>query len=298
MNKVKTITTFKSGFVALAGRPNVGKSSLLNAFLDQKLMITSDKPQTTRNTLRGILTGPDYQIVWLDTPGLHRPQHELGNRMITAAKEALTEADLILWILDAAMGLTAADHKVAATIREAGPPVLAVWNKIDKLATGTSMPDLPGFSRIFQVSATSGAGLSELLTEIVAALPEGPQYYSAELMTDHPERFIIAELIREQVLVATEAEVPHSVAVQVEKVKEQTAGPTVVEAVIYVERDSQKGIIIGAGGKRLKAIGKEARVNIEKLLGGPVFLSLWVKVRKNWRNDPAALKEFGYGKEE
>lgn len=298
MSKTKDKKTFKSGFVVLAGRPNVGKSSMLNAFLGQKLMITSDKPQTTRNTLRGILTGPDYQIIWLDTPGLHRPQHELGNRMITAAQSALTEADLILWVLDAAAGLTAADLKVATTIREAGPPVLAVWNKMDQLAAGTSTPELPGFPKIYHVSAVSGAGLDQLLAVIITALPEGPQYYSPELVTDHPERFIIAELIREQVLNMTEDEVPHSVAVQVEAVKERAAGPTVVEAVIYVERDSQKGIIIGAGGRRLKAIGREARLNIEKMLDGPVFLSLWVKVRKNWRNDPAALKEFGYVKEE
>lgn len=298
MSKIKNLKTYKSGVVVLAGRPNVGKSSILNAFLGQKLMITSDKPQTTRNTLRGILTGPDYQIIWLDTPGLHRPQHELGNRMVTSAKSALTEADLILWVLDATTGLTAADLKVEATLREASPPVLAIWNKMDQIPARTSIPEVSGFPKVYFVSATSGAGLGKLLADVVAALPEGPQYYAPDLVTDHPERFIIAELIREQVLIATEAEVPHSVAVQVEAVKEQSAGPTVVEAVIYVERDSQKGIIIGAGGKRLKAIGKEARLNIEQLLDGPVFLSLWVKVRKNWRNDPAALKEFGYGKED
>lgn len=298
MSKTKDKKSFKSGFVALAGRPNVGKSSMLNAFLGQKLVITSDKPQTTRKTLRGILTGPDYQIIWLDTPGLHRPQHELGNRMITSAKSALSGADLILWVLDATAGLTAADLKAAATLREAGSPVLVVWNKMDRLDAGSSTPELPGFPRVYHVSAATGAGLDQLLAAIVAALPEGPQYYSPELMTDHPERFIIAELIREQVLTLTEDEVPHSVAVQVESVKERSSGLTVVEAVIYVERDSQKGIIIGAGGRRLKTIGREARLNIEKLLDGPVFLSLWVKVRKNWRNDPAALKEFGYEKEE
>ncbi|MCL6590578.1 MAG: GTPase Era [Firmicutes bacterium] len=285
---------YKSGFAALAGRPNVGKSSLLNAFIGQKLVITSEKPQTTRNQLRGILTTGEYQIIWVDTPGLHHPKHLLGNQMVQNTYGALAGVDLILWVLDAELGLTPGDQKVAERLRKFDLPVLVVWNKIDLVASGWRRPPITGFDRVFKVSAVTREGLPELLREIVALLPPGPQYYPPDIVTDHPEKFIVAEFIREQVLQFTQDEIPHSVAVQVEQMKERPDGRIYIEAVIFVERDSQKGILIGAGGQRLKQIGAAARQNIEQLLNTAIFLSLWVKVRKNWRNNEAALKEFGY----
>jgi GTP-binding protein Era len=284
----------KSGFVALVGRPNVGKSSLLNTLIGQKITITSDKPQTTRNQLRGILTGDHYQIVWLDTPGLHRPLHQLGAQMVEQTRAALQNVDLVLWMLDAAAGYTPADQKVAAQLAEAGTPIYVVWNKRDLIESGAALEVIPNFNRVFQVSAHSGQGLAELLTAVVDALPEGPFYYPPDQVADHPERFIVSELIREQVLTHTEEEVPHSVAVMVEQFIERSGGKFYIEAHIFVERDSQKGIIIGANGARLKKIGAAARPLIEELLAAPVYLDLWVKVRKNWRNQEKDLKEFGY----
>jgi GTP-binding protein Era len=284
----------KSGFVALVGRPNVGKSSLLNTLIGQKITITSEKPQTTRNQLRGILTGDHYQIIWMDTPGLHRPLHRLGTQMVEQTWNTLKNVDLALWMLDASAGYTPADQKVAARLAEAGAPIYVVWNKIDLIEPGTALPEIPDFNRVFQLSAHSGQGVAELLAAVVATLPEGPFYYPPDQVADHPERFIVAELIREQVLKYTEDEVPHSVAVIVEQLKERAGGKVYIEAHIYVERDSQKGIIIGANGARLKKIGAAARPLIEELLNAPVYLDLWVKVRKNWRNQEKDLKEFGY----
>ncbi len=288
---------FKSGFVALIGRPNVGKSSLLNTFVGQKITIISDKPQTTRNQLRGILTTRDYQVIWIDTPGLHRPLHQLGDRMVRMTRSALFNVDLGLWVLDAEAGLTPADMKVASIIKDIDIPVMVVWNKID-LVPDKSLPEIPGFTDISKVSAQTGSGIPELLLKVVAALPVGPQFYPPEQVTDHPERFIAAEFIREQILHYTAEEVPHSIAVQVEEMKERTNGKIFINAIIYVERDSQKGIIIGAKGERLRNIGQAARENLELLLDAPVYLELWVKVRKNWRNKEESLREFGYWEEE
>jgi GTP-binding protein Era len=290
---------FKSGFVALVGRPNVGKSSLLNSFIGQKITITSEKPQTTRNQLRGILTTDDYQVVWIDTPGLHKPLHQLGDQMNHAAKSVLSDVDVVLWVLDAAAGLTAADQKVAALLKDIEVPLLVLWNKNDLITPETVLPENPisGFDKQFRVSAQTGQGLDELLAEIVDELPYGPAFYPPDQLTDHPERFIAGEFLREQVLRFTEDEVPHSIAVQVEEMKERSNGRIYINATIYVERDSQKGIIIGAKGERLKNIGQAARENLERLLDAPVYLSLWVKVRKNWRNNEVFLKEFGYWEE-
>lgn len=289
---------FKSGFVTLAGRPNVGKSSLLNAFMGQKIAITSEKPQTTRNQLRGILTGPSYQIIWIDTPGLHRPFHQLGNRMVEETITSFSNADLILWVLDAGAGFTRADAEVAKTLSKVNIPVYVVWNKIDLIAPVNAhtpaLPNIPNFDRVFKISATLNQGITELLDALITGLPNGPVYYPLEFATDQPERFIVAEFIREQVLQYTEEEVPHAVAVTVEEMKERPKNLMYIQATIYVERESQKGIIIGANGTRLKKIGLEARSSIEELLDRPVYLSLWVKVRKNWRNDENALKEFGF----
>jgi GTP-binding protein Era len=293
---------FKSGFIALVGRPNVGKSSFLNAVVGEKIVITSEKPQTTRNQIRGFSNGDHYQIVWIDTPGIHRPFHQLGEQMVRTAYAALSGADLVLWILDAAEGVTDGDLEVAKVLREAcvqNPEltVFTVWNKIDLKALESPV-EIPGFTNVHKVSAATGQGLMELMDALVEALPEGPEYYPEDIITDHPERFIVAEFIREQVLNHTQEEIPHSVAVQIEQMQERPNGRMYIEAIIYVERDSQKGIIIGAKGERLKKIGSEARKTIEDLLQIPIFLNVWVKVRKKWRNNEAALKEFGYWEEE
>lgn len=288
---------FKSGFVALVGRPNVGKSSLMNTFVGQKITITSEKPQTTRNQIRGILTGDHYQIVWLDTPGLHHPLHQLGKAMNQKTQAALSGVDLILWVLDAGKGFTPGDQKLAAQLQTSAVPIYVVWNKIDLDGAAQTVTPLAGFEKSFAVSAHSCAGIETLLSAIVAELPLGPAYYPEDMVTDHPERYLVGELVREQILAYTAEEVPHAVAVQVEQMREQEGKPMVIEAVIYVERDSQKGIIIGAKGERLKEIGRDARQNIEGLLGIRVFLNLWVKVRKNWRNHPASLREFGFGED-
>ena len=285
---------FKSGFVALIGRPNVGKSSLFNNFIGQKITITSEKPQTTRNSLRGILTTEDYQIVWVDTPGLHRPLHRLGDQMNRAAQLVLPDVDLILWVLDSSAGFTPADQKVADILKGTTPPGFVLWNKDDLVADNNAPPQIEAFERKFRVSAQTGRGIPQLLAAIADQLPVGPAFYPPDQITDHPERFNAAEFLREKVLQFTQDEVPHAIAVQVEEMKERSNGRIYIEATLYVERDSQKGIIIGAGGERLKNIGKAAREDLELLLDAPVFLNLWVKVRKNWRNHEASLKEFGY----
>ena len=211
------------------------------------------------------------------------------------AKAALSSVDLVLWVLDASKGYTAGDEKIASELAACDVPVLVVWNKIDLLERSVEFPQVDGFDRIFRVSAHTGEGIEGLLEAIVGLLPEGPAYYPEDMVTDHPERYIAAELIREQLLLHTEDEVPHSVAVQVNEMKERDNGMIYIDAVIYVERDSQKGIVIGSKGSRLKAIGRDARQAIEALLDAPVFLNLWVKVRKNWRNNLSSLNEFGYG---
>lgn len=295
------MSDYRSGFVALVGRPNVGKSTLLNKIIGQKISITSDKPQTTRDQLRGILSGPNYQIIWVDTPGLHKPLHHLGEQMVKTAQKTLLNVDLILWVLDAETGFKPADHKVAQILSAIEQRIFAVWNKIDlcdsvqEFQFGDANPRV---LKTFEVSAKSGAGIPELIREVVAQLPPGPAFYPPEMITDHPEQFIIAEYIREKVLDQTEEEIPHSIAVRIEDYKTRPNGQVFIEATIYVERDSQKGIIIGAKGKRLKTVGSAARVEIEKLLDAPVYLNLWVKVRKNWRNSNKILRELGYGGEE
>jgi GTP-binding protein Era len=297
----KRMSDYRSGFVALVGRPNVGKSTLLNKIIGQKISITSDKPQTTRDQLRGILSGPNYQIIWVDTPGLHKPLHHLGEQMVKTAQKTLLNVDLILWVLDAETGFKPADHKVAQILSAIEQRIFAVWNKIDlcdsvqEFQFGDANPRV---LKTFEVSAKSGAGIPELIREVVAQLPPGPAFYPPEMITDHPEQFIIAEYIREKVLDQTEEEIPHSIAVRIEDYKTRPNGQVFIEATIYVERDSQKGIIIGAKGKRLKTVGSAARVEIEKLLDAPVYLNLWVKVRKNWRNSNKILRELGYGGEE
>lgn len=291
---------FKSGFVAVVGRPNVGKSTLLNALLGQKVVIVSNKPQTTRNTIQCVLTREDAQIIFLDTPGLHKPLHKLGEYMVKSAFQALEDVDLVLWLVE--MGRwTAAEEHILNELSAVRQPVILVANKADQAEAAeqekflAEAADKREFSSVIAVSALEGTNLPELVDLIVDHLAEGPKYYPDDWLTDHPERFVIAEFIREQLLLRTEEEIPHSIAVDVDEISEVPEKNLLkVRATIYVERDSQKGIVIGSQGRMLKEVGTAARQQIESLLGTKVYLDLWVKVKKDWRNKPGALKEFGY----
>ncbi|NLO90077.1 MAG: GTPase Era [Clostridia bacterium] len=293
---------FKSGFVSIIGRPNVGKSTLLNSLVGAKVAIMSDKPQTTRNKIRGILSAEDYQIVFIDTPGIHKPRHKLGEFMVASAVNSFKEVDLILFMVDASEKVGAGDEYIMNILREVSTPVFLVINKIDlvkktvimeKIISLTSKFD---FAEVVPVSAATGENLETLLRLIVQYMPQGPKYYPDDMVTDNPEKFIIAEIIREKILKTTRDEVPHSVAVQVEDI--QNKGNLIfIMSTIYTEKDSQKGIIIGNNGQRLKEIGREARLEIENLFGNKVYLDLWVKVKKDWRKKEGALQQFGYYQE-
>ena len=296
---------YKSGFVSIVGRPNVGKSTFLNRVIGQKIAIMSDKPQTTRNKIQGVYTTDDAQIIFIDTPGMHKPKHKLGDFMMKVALNALREVDLILFMINAEEGFGRGDAFIIEQLKEVNTPVFLVINKIDKVHPDDLLPlidqykDLYPFTEIIPISALQGNNIETLVEQIKKYLPEGPQYYPPDQITDHPERFIIAELIREKVLHLTREEVPHSIAVVVETIERREDSDTVyVGAVIIVERDSQKGIIIGKQGRMLKEIGQRARMDIEALLGSKVFLELWVKVQKDWRNRLAQLRDFGFREEE
>lgn len=297
------MSVFRSGFVAIVGRPNVGKSTLLNRLMGQKVVIVSDKPQTTRNRIRCILTLPEAQIVFLDTPGIHRPKHRLGERMLQSAYKALAEVDLVVFVVDAAAGVGPGDRYVAGALAEVDTPVVLVLNKMDAvsgnrdevIAACRSELATAGAEEYIPLSALTGEGTDRLVEWIVERLPEGPKYYPDDWVTDHPERFIVAELVREQVLHATREEIPHAVAVIVERIERREDEDLVdINATIYVERDSQRGIIIGKGGAMIRHIGTQARREIEALLGSRVNLQLWVKVKRDWRNKIGALQELGY----
>ncbi len=296
----KETSIYRSGFVAVVGRPNVGKSTLLNALLGHKVAIVSNKPQTTRNTIQCVLTLEDAQIVFLDTPGLHKPLHKLGEYMVKSAFHALEDVDLVLWLVE--MGRwTPADEHILRELADVTQPVILVANKADQAALGEQevfleeMAAKREFAAILGVSALEGTKLPELVNAIVDRLEEGPQYYPEDWITDHPERFVIAEFIREELLARTEEEVPHSIAVDVDEIKDDAEKNLMrIRATIYVERESQKGIVIGKNGSMLKEVGTHARRQIERLLGVKVYLDLWVKVKKDWRNKPGALREFGY----
>ena len=293
-------TPFKSGFVAVVGRPNVGKSTLLNALLDHKVAIVSNKPQTTRNAIQCVLTKPHAQIVFLDTPGLHKPLHKLGEYMVKSAFQALEDVDVVLWIVE--MGQwTTTDQHILSELASVDQPVILVVNKSDRLDVGEhqafldSLAEKREFADVIAVSALEGTNLEELVDLIIERLDEGPQYYPEDWLTNYPERFIIAEFIREEILARTEEEIPHSIAVDVDEIKEDAKRNLMrIRATIYVERESQKGIVIGKDGQMLKEVGTSARAQIERLLGVQVYLNLWVKVKKDWRNKPGALREFGY----
>lgn len=293
---------YRSGFAALIGRPNVGKSTLMNQIIGQKIAIMSDKAQTTRNKIQGVYTSEEAQaqIVFLDTPGIHKPKSKLGEHMVRIAQSALAEVDVVLFLADVAEGLGGGDRFILEQMKGLRTPVILVLNKIDRVEPEALLPiiatykELHDFAEIVPVSALQGNNVATLLEQIIRYLPEGPQYYPADQVTDFPEQFICAELIREKILHLTREEIPHSIAVQIEQMKLQDNGVVHIGAVIFVERMSQKGIVIGKQGALLKEIGKRARHDIEALLGSKIFLELWVKVKEDWRNREPVLRDLGF----
>ena len=292
---------FKSGFVSIVGRPNVGKSTLMNNVVGEKIAIMSDKPQTTRNTIQAVYTDEKCQIVFLDTPGIHKPKNKLGEFMVKSATDAFKNVDLVLFVVDDSKKIGPGDRKIIEDLRGIKTPVILVLNKIDKLEESElfelmqlySNEDL--FKAIVPISALKGRNVNELLKVIGNYLQEGPKYFPDYMITDQPERVLVSELIREKVLHYLNDEVPHGVAVEVERMKSRQDKDIVdISAVIYCERDSHKGIIIGKNGRKLKGIGKSAREDMELLLGSKINLQLWVKVKENWRNLQNYITDFGY----
>ena len=291
-----------SGFIAIVGRPNVGKSTLLNAMLGEKLAIVSAKPQTTRNRITGVFTAPDAQLVFLDTPGLHRPRNKLGDYMVKTIGESIADVDAVLLVVEPERETKPDEDDLLERLKAAGIPTVLAVNKIDVLSDKKALMGVIAawsqrldFAAVVPVSASAGDGVSELLGELKNLLPPGPKFYPDDIYTTEPERAVVAELIREKLLRQLAEEVPHGTAVSVERMHErEEGGITDIEAVIYCEKESHKGIIIGKGGAMLKKIGTQARGDIERLLGTRVNLRLWVKVREDWRNREGILKTLGY----
>lgn len=298
----------KTGFIGIVGRPNVGKSTLLNSILGEKIAITTDKPQTTRNTIRGIYTrtekkaedfGQGVQMVFIDTPGIHKPHSKLGSFMTDSAINTFKEVDVVLFLVDSDMGKGPGDKYILDMLKAIKTPKILVINKIDTMEPEyfrriyDEYSEIGVFDDIFGTSALENLNVDKLLVRIEDFLQEGPMFFPEDMVTDHPERFIVSEIIREKLLMYLNDEVPHGVAVEIESYKEEP-DVTRIGAVIYCERKSHKGIIIGKQGKKLKGVGKAARIEIEALLGAKVFLELWVKVKENWRDSELALSNFGY----
>ena len=290
---------FKSGYVSLTGRPNVGKSTLLNTILGEKIAIVSPKPQTTRNRIVGVKTMPDAQIIFIDTPGIHKPKHRLGELMVKQAKESVKEVDVILFMVEPEEP-GSGDKFIIDILKDMGKPVFLLINKVDTVRKPQVLPVIDAYSRLYPfkeimpISALAGDGIDILIKTIVDYLPEGPKYYPDDILTDQLERFMVSEIIREKIIHQTEDEIPYSVAIEINQWSEREDGVVFIQANIYVEREGQKGIIIGKGGARLKTIGTSARLEIEKLLGTKVFLELWVKIKKDWRSSERILKELGF----
>jgi GTP-binding protein Era len=292
---------FRSGFVSIIGRPNVGKSTLLNNILGDKIAITSDKPQTTRNRVQGICNSPDAQIIFIDTPGIHQPRSRLNKYMMEAALSSVQGVDVILFLVEADSPSGEREQLILDILAETEEPVLLAVNKIDLVKKEALLQVIDSFARLYPfkeivpISALTGDGTGQLIELVCRYLPEGPRYFPEDILSDQPERFIVAEIVREKVFRLTRDEVPYSVAVLVESFKERESdGLISISATINVERDSQKGIIIGKKGEMLKRIGTQARKDIEQLLGTRVFLELFVRVRKDWSENVQMLKEFGY----
>ena len=292
---------FKSGFVTIIGRPNVGKSTLMNEVIGEKIAIMSDKPQTTRNKIQSVYTENDFQIVFIDTPGIHKPKHKLGDYMVREAKNTLEEVDAILFVVDDSPTIGPGDNFIMEELKNIKTPVILVINKIDKINQEKfnqlyemyKQKDL--FADIVGISALEGANIKVLIDKVVDFMPPGPQYFPGDMITDQPERLIVAEIIREKILHYTHEEVPHGVAVETAMMKKREGKNIIdIHATIYCEKKSHKGIIIGKQGRKLKGVGKSAREDIEKLLGSKVYLELWVKVKEDWRNNPNTLKTLGY----
>lgn len=291
---------FKSGFVAVIGRPNVGKSTLINSLIGQKIAIMSDKPQTTRNKIMCVLTTDNEQVIFLDTPGIHKPLHKLGEYMVKAAEGTLKEVDAILFVVDATEDLGGGERYIMERLQATKKPVILIVNKLDLIDRQSVLPIIEKYTKAYDfagvvpISAKEKMNLDSLLAELNKYLPEGPQYYPADTVTDQPERLIAAEMIREKVLHLTRDEIPHAIAVDIEEMKSRANDKVYIRATIYVERESQKGIVIGKRGALLKEIGALARKDIETMLGSKTYLDLWVKVKKDWRDHSNVLRELGF----
>lgn len=290
----------RSGFVTMIGRPNVGKSTLLNQVIGEKISIISDKIQTTRNAIQGIYSEEDAQIIFIDTPGIHKPKHRLGTYMVDVSLQTMEDVDVVLFMINATEGYGKGDAFILEKLKESKKPVFLLINKVDLIhpddvfAIIEQYKDQCDFAEIIPVSALNGNNVQPLLQLLKEHLPEGPKYYDPEEMTNKSLRFMLSELIREKVLHYTEEEVPHSINVQIESMEQPEGKKRRIQAAIITERDSQKGILIGKGGKMLKRIGQEARRDIEALLGEKVYLELWVKVQKDWRNKQTLLNQYGF----
>lgn len=290
----------KSGFVSIVGRPNVGKSTLLNTLIGHKIAIVSEKPQTTRTRIQGIYTCEEGQIIFIDTPGIHKPKHRLGEYMVEVSTRTMNEVDLIYYMTDVTRPFGGGEEFILNKLKDAGVPVFLLVNKIDLVSEQEveefirPFTGYMGFSKVIPLSAALAINVDQLLEETFALLPEGPLYYPESDFTDQPVSFIAAELIREKALILTRDEVPHSLAVEIVEFKQQGQDKVYLRAIIYTERDSQKGIIIGKNGQMLKSIGEQSRQEIERMLDCHVYLDLWVKVKKNWRDSEANLNQLGY----
>ncbi|EHT8097099.1 GTPase Era [Staphylococcus pseudintermedius] len=298
------MSEYKSGFVTIIGRPNVGKSTFVNRVIGHKIAIMSDKAQTTRNKIQGVMTQQDAQIVFLDTPGIHKPKHKLGDYMMKVAKNTLSEIDAVMFMVNVNEEIGRGDEYIMEMLKTVKTPVFLVLNKIDLVHPDALMPRIEQYQRymdfaeIIPISALEGHNVDHFINVLKSYLPEGPQYYPDGQISDHPEQFVVSELIREKILQTTSEEIPHAIGVNVERMTQESEDRVHIEAVIYVERDSQKGIVIGKGGKKLKEVGKRARMDIEHLLGSKVYLDLWVKVQKDWRNKSSFIKQMGYVEDE
>lgn len=298
------MTEYRSGFIALIGRPNVGKSTLLNQFVGEKIAIMSDKSQTTRNKIQGVYTDDTSQIIFIDTPGIHKPKHKLGQYMLDITYDTFNEVDCILYVFDVNQKFGGGEGFILDLLKKTKTPVILVLNKIDLLLKEQLLPIIKDmserftFKEIIPVSAKTGENLDYIIAELKNYLPVDPQYYPAEMVTDQPEVFLMEEIIREKVLHLTEEEIPHSVAVKIDSLIERSEDAIYLGATIYLERDSQKGIVIGKKGQMLKEIGTRSRLEIEKLLGSKIFLDLHVKVKSNWRQKETDLRSLGYDSKE